>query len=370
VRKFLVIDTVVLIVVAVAVGLYLLRQDELGMASAPTAPSVPDAAVTAGDWYDLYFTKPIIPDDARQHRDGMDERLVDLIGRAQKTVDVADYDFDLDNVASALASASKRGVRVRFVTDSDTVSNTRNQPVQSALGKLKAAGITIVEDRRPAIMHDKYTIVDGEWVATGSWNYTDGDTYRLNNWMGVFHSRDLATQYTADFASLVAGKFGPAKAGKGPNEPILIGGSRVQSCFAPNGKCGNLIAETIRREARSSIYFLAFSFTHDEIGQAIIDKAASGVKVGGVFETTGSQTQYSEFGRMKKAGLDVYTDGNPYTMHHKVIVVDERIVLAGSFNFSSNADRDNDENLLVIENPAIAKAFKAEYDRSLFQIKG
>jgi phosphatidylserine/phosphatidylglycerophosphate/cardiolipin synthase-like enzyme len=101
----------------------------------------------------------------------------------------------------------------------------------------------------------------------------------------------------------------------------------------------------------------------------MIDKAAAGVKVGGVFETTGSQTQYSEFGRMKKAGLDVYTDGSPYTMHHKVIVVDERIVMAGSFNFSSSADHENDENLLVIDDPALARSFKAEYDRVLDQAK-
>jgi phosphatidylserine/phosphatidylglycerophosphate/cardiolipin synthase-like enzyme len=68
---------------------------------------------------------------------------------------------------------------------------------------------------------------------------------------------------------------------------------------------------------------------------------------------------------MKKAGLDVYTDGNPWVMHHKVIIIDEQTVVFGSFNFSDNANTQNDENILIIQDPVLAKAFKAEYDRVL-----
>jgi phosphatidylserine/phosphatidylglycerophosphate/cardiolipin synthase-like enzyme len=84
-----------------------------------------------------------------------------------------------------------------------------------------------------------------------------------------------------------------------------------------------------------------------------------------VFETTGSNTPHSEFGRMKEAGLDVYQDGNPYVMHHKVIVLDERIVAFGSFNFSDAADHSNDENLLIVEDASLARAFLDEYERVL-----
>ncbi len=52
-------------------------------------------------------------------------------------------------------------------------------------------------------------------------------------------------------------------------------------------------------------------------------------------------------------------------MHHKVIIIDERIVIFGSFNFSDNANTQNDENLLIVENPDIARAFKSEFDRVL-----
>jgi len=87
--------------------------------------------------------------------------------------------------------------------------------------------------------------------------------------------------------------------------------------------------------------------------------------VAGVFERTGSQTRFSEYGAMTQAGLEVYQDGNPYVMHHKVIVLDGRTTVVGSFNFSDNADRDNDENLLIVDDPGFASQYLAEVERIL-----
>ncbi|MSR54347.1 MAG: DUF1669 domain-containing protein, partial [Gemmataceae bacterium] len=64
-----------------------------------------------------------------------------------------------------------------------------------------------------------------------------------------------------------------------------------------------------------------------------------------------------------RAGLAVFLDANPRNMHHKVIVIDGEIVICGSFNFSDNADRTNDENLLIIYNRAIAAKFEEEFQR-------
>ena len=55
-------------------------------------------------------------------------------------------------------------------------------------------------------------------------------------------------------------------------------------------------------------------------------------------------------------------DTNPDTMHHKVIVVDERLVMTGSYNFSANAEKRNDENLVVLHNPGIARRFVEEFE--------
>ena len=143
---------------------------------------------------------------------------------------------------------------------------------------------------------------------------------------------------------------------------VTINGTRVETCFAAEGKCADRIVATLNGASRS-IQFLAFSFTSDKIAAPMLAKAKAGLPVSGVFETTGSNTSFSEYGKMKQQKLDVYQDGNPWVMHHKVIIVDERIVIFGSFNFSDNADKDNDENLLIVDNPELARAFKAEFDR-------
>ncbi|MCL5960856.1 MAG: phospholipase D-like domain-containing protein [Chloroflexi bacterium] len=366
----LAIVLIAILVTATVVGRTFLSPGSASNRTTPTAASGATMEAQSGagaitQWYELYFTDPKYPDDPKNHRGGIDEKLVALMDRSQRTMDVADYDFDLANVAEAMVRAKKRGVRVRMVTDTDTLTNTKDKRVQSAFSKLKAAGIPIVDDQRPAIMHDKFTVVDDEWVSAGSWNYTDGDTYHLNNWMGIFHSEDLAANYAAEFEQMFAHKFGPAKSDVAPHPSLTIEGVAVKNRFSPKGDCADLIIDTIQKETKKSVYFMAFSFTHDGIGQAIIDKQKQGVSVSGVFETSGSQTQFSEYGKMKKAGLDVYTDGNPWSMHHKVIIIDERIVIVGSFNFSSSADKENDENLLIIDDPGVAKAFKGEFDKVL-----
>jgi phosphatidylserine/phosphatidylglycerophosphate/cardiolipin synthase-like enzyme len=61
----------------------------------------------------------------------------------------------------------------------------------------------------------------------------------------------------------------------------------------------------------------------------------------------------------------VYQDGNPYVMHHKVFVLDGRTTIMGSFNFSDSADRDNDENLLIVDDPGFASRYLEEVERML-----
>jgi phosphatidylserine/phosphatidylglycerophosphate/cardiolipin synthase-like enzyme len=318
-----------------------------------------------GGWFQLYFTAPKYPDNPADHKGGLDEKLVALMDTAKRSLDVADYDFDLANVADAMVRAKSRGVVVRMVTDTDTLTNTKNKEVQNAFAKLKGANIPIVDDQRPAIMHNKFTVVDQEWVETGSWNYTDGDTYHLNNHMIILQSKELATNYTTEFSKMFDKRqFGATKDKAIPNPVVTVNGTKIQNCFAAEGKCEDQIVNTIKG-SQKSIYFLAFSFTADKIGQAMVERHKAGVALGGVFETTGSNTPFSEYTKMKKEGVEVYTDGNPWVMHHKVIIIDERIVVFGSFNFSDNADTQNDENLLIVDNPDIARAFKAEYDRVL-----
>jgi phosphatidylserine/phosphatidylglycerophosphate/cardiolipin synthase-like enzyme len=91
------------------------------------------------------------------------------------------------------------------------------------------------------------------------------------------------------------------------------------------------------------------------------------VDVSGVFETFGSNSPNSELSKLWCAGLPVRQDGNSSFLHHKVIIVDDSIVITGSMNFSANADESNEENVIILDNAEIAALYLREFE--LFGIK-
>ena len=139
--------------------------------------------------------------------------------------------------------------------------------------------------------------------------------------------------------------------------------SALEVYFSPDdGVLNHLVA--LVNAAQHSVDFMAYSFTSDELAQALLERAAAGVQVRGVFEAD----QYSsnvgtEFDRLWAAGLAVTLDGNPDHMHHKVLIIDGQIVVTGSYNFSANAEERNDENVLVIYSAVVADQFLAEFER-------
>jgi phosphatidylserine/phosphatidylglycerophosphate/cardiolipin synthase-like enzyme len=233
-----------------------------------------------------------------------------------------------------------------------------------AVRNLKKAGIPVVDDDRGAIMHNKFLIIDGATVWTGSWNLTDNGTYRNNNNVVELRSVRLAENYTAEFEEMFrGGDFGPTSPADTPHPRLRIGGVTVENYFAPEDEVVEKLVPLLEG-AQSSIRFMAYSFTHDAIGQAMRDRAAAGVAVQGVFEDRQAGNDYSEYNRLSRVdGVEVRLDGNPYIMHHKVIVIDDETVILGSFNFSASADEKNDENVLVIHSADFAAHYLAEFRR-------
>ncbi|MGD8624242.1 MAG: phospholipase D-like domain-containing protein, partial [Anaerolineae bacterium] len=351
--------------IAVLYGLQVAGVLDLGLFD--LAEPAPNQGIVSGDqdWIRVYFTQPNYPDEVSDHHGGLDETLAADIDRAQTSVDVAAYDFDLERVADALVAAHERGVRVRMVTDTDNVDL---RPVR----QLDRAGIAIVDDDRGAIMHNKFVVIDGQVVWTGSWNLTDNGTYRNdNNAVRVVAPR-LAENYMAEFEEMFQDRaFGPTSPADTPHPQVRVatgeqGGATVlfENYFAPEDEVAARIV-TLVENAERSVRFLAFSFTDDQLGDALKDQKKAGLEIQGVFEARGSDTEYSEYGRLRQArpSLDVLTDGNPYIMHHKVIILDDEIVILGSFNFTASADESNDENILVIHSPEVAALYRAEFDR-------
>ncbi len=311
---------------------------------------------------EVFFTTPRYPDKAAYHRGGLDEKLVAAIDGAQQSVDVAAFEIDLANVTEALIRAHKRGVKVRVVTDSDYAEELGPE-------RLLAAQIHVVFDDSQPFMHNKFVVIDGKQVWTGSWNLTDNDTYRNNNNVVVVNSKLLAANYTTEFEEMyVDGKFGIFSPDNTPYPAITVAGVQVENIFEAEGNARSPIVRLIEG-AQSSIDVLAFVFTDDQIARAIVARHRAGVKVRMVIETRNLDADGSDVAAFQQAGVDILLDGNPYMMHHKVIVIDNAVVVTGSYNFSSSAAEQNDENVLILHSAEIAGEYTAEFERIYTQAK-
>ncbi len=97
-----------------------------------------------------------------------------------------------------------------------------------------------------------------------------------------------------------------------------------------------------------------------------MDASTRGVEVIGVMDAAQARSNVgSDYEFFIKNGLDVHLDDRPESMHHKVFIVDEKILVTGSFNFSNNARTRNDENTLITNHKDIAKIYLKEFQRIL-----
>ncbi len=335
--------------------LFILISTACSPAASQLATATTGAPADAGqDWYAVYFTDPTAP-NASSFRGGPDEALATAIDQARVSVDTAIYDLNLWSIRDALIAAHRRGVSVRVVTESD---NMDEQEVQ----ELKQAGIQVLGDRHESLMHDKFLVIDRSVVWTGSMNFTTGGAYLDNNNLIWLQSSKLGEAYTREFELMfVDDHFSNEKTPQTADPVVTVNGSPIEVYFSPQDGTLEHILSAVN-SAQESVDFLAYSFTSDELAQALIERSNAGVTVRGVFD----KDQYhsnsgTEYETLHTAGLDVWLDANPRLMHHKVIIIDGKVVITGSYNFSNNAEQYNDENTLIIHDPKIAADYQSEF---------
>jgi phosphatidylserine/phosphatidylglycerophosphate/cardiolipin synthase-like enzyme len=322
---------------------------------------LPRANVTQGAWYTVYFTRPEYPEKKENRVGGVDHAIAADFERAQKTIDVAVFDLRLSSLTDALMRAAGRGVQVRALVDYDANQDARE--FADAVAKIEKAGIPIVRDTRSALMHNKFALIDNHILWTGSMNFTPNDAYRNNNNMLRLDTPSLLENYSHMFERLFMLRALEVPTKEIPNPRIqLEHGITIENYFSPNGGAQQAIIKRIQA-AKRSIRITAFSFTDDPMAELLIAKKNQGVQVQAVFETRNNTGLGAEYSKLKDAGIDILQDGNCYTLHSKLMMIDDRTVITGSYNFTDAANKTNDENLLIIDDPVLARSYIDEFNR-------
>ena len=323
---------------------------------APPVLSEPEISGPDDIWYEVYFTNPTCPDEELRSG-GVDEVIADDLSFAEVQIDIAAFDLDSEPIIEALIAARKREVNVRVVVDDE------HTPA-STINRLRRNGMSVVVDGRSALMHNKFILIDGRFLWTGSMNFASNGVFCNNNNVVRIDSPRLVSNYMAEMDEMYFDRvFGP-KSPENTQFTFQVNGVEIENYFAAEDELAPIIGRVIAR-ADSEILFLAFSFTSDDIGEQLMERAEAGVKIRGVFETTGATSRYSYYNELIDAALpniDVRRDGNPRIMHHKVFILDGKTTVFGSYNFTGNANDSNDENILIVHDEEFAQFFIEEFE--------
>lgn len=338
---------------------------DIATLAAPATPTVrvPTAVNASGTWWEVYFTDPVHVNDPANWQASVEGRLIEKINAAQTSIHIASFEFGLTPVAEALLAAKQRGVDVRWVTDDESGLEADEEPGRGQFAMLQNAGIEVRSDDRSALMHNKFWIFDGQTVWTGSTNITESGIFKQDNNVIVIQSPELAAIYEREFQEMWNGEFGPTSTSQLGNQAVKINDSGIAVIFTSEDPALEQAIIPLVSSATKSIRFLAFSFTDYPLAEAMIKRSQSGVDVAGVFERFASDTDAAELDTLFCGQVPVRQDGNSSFMHNKVIVVDERYVITGSLNYSTNAEESNDENVIIVDHPEIARLYMQEFER-------
>jgi phosphatidylserine/phosphatidylglycerophosphate/cardiolipin synthase-like enzyme len=139
----------------------------------------------------------------------------------------------------------------------------------------------------------------------------------------------------------------------------------ITSYFSPNGGCTEAIVGALNG-AKSTILVQAYSFTSAPIAKALVDAHKRGVDVQVILDKSQRTERYSSATFIANEGIPTYIDAAHKIAHNKIMIIDGKTLITGSFNFTKSAEEGNAENLLVISNaPELAQRYTANWKEHL-----
>jgi phosphatidylserine/phosphatidylglycerophosphate/cardiolipin synthase-like enzyme len=313
--------------------------------------------------------------------DGLTQRLVDFINGTKQTLDCAIYDLRAEEVAKALAGVHldpTRTLRLVYDASGSRGGNPTADPKPSGTKKtIDAFGLTDVavpvHESGGHLMHDKFLIRDSETIWTGSANFTIGGLQLQDNNCLQIVSSDLVSAYQTVFDELHAKGDAATAVDASVSQAATVSTIDTTPFFSPVSGEGIETEIVDRLGEATKVRIMAFLISDDGILGALerfepADADIQGVyDPGGMADVTRHKTDLSAFWFLQDDRF-VAAHSRPFSkdrendfMHNKLMILDDKTVITGSYNFSENAEK-NDENLLVIESPEVAQAYTDYFD--------
>ena len=342
----------------------------------------------------LYFTNPINTGvssgvNAVYLNNSMDDTLVAYINRAKYSLDIAVYNYQqstgMANIATAINNAAANGVIVRWIYD----SNQSNSGMSALNANMHTLG-SPASNSTYGIMHNKFMLVDANssnindplvWTGSTNWTKTHFNS-NVNNTL-IIQDKNLVQAFLTEFNEMwgstgvtpntTNSKFGPNKTDNTPHL-FSIGGNLVELYFSPSDQTNTHVLDVIN-SASTDLYFGMLSFSLSNNADSIINKKNNGIYVAGIIDQTSQiYFPYSSLNTSLGANFKVYSQFTS-VYHNKILIVDpcnssDPSVVTGSYNWTSPASTQNDENALIIHDDTVANIFYQSFYQNFTDLGG
>ncbi len=367
--------------------------------------------------------------------DNLEQIIVDFIDAAQHRLYIAVQELDSHEIAKAIIRARWRKVSVRMVVEQDYLMDGKvprgevkileGETIEAAtervqwteasddgedvyprnrmiLAALLRNNIDVKADYNPTIFHQKFIIRDyfpedsktsarnkKSSILTGSANFTYTDTHLNLNNLIIFNDHRITADYSTEFQQIWTGTFGVMR-DRHRDEPKTynVGGVPVGVLFAPDHTPELEIMKQMLKSVER-IDFAIFTFSGSSgIDDALIMAHQAGRQINGALDPMQGEQKWAATKWLLDEGINLFYPNKRGTfakfrkLHHKLMVIDRAIVVAGSMNYTKPGNGVNDENLFVLGSPyatitdmdgsdavnaencaALADYFRAEIDR-------
>lgn len=321
----------------------------------------------------------------------LEQVIVDFIDQAQHTLDIAVQELDSEVVAQAILDARWRGVDIRVFLEQDYLKRaephkarpqdreseeeairrvqwseyrrpTTAKTNRDILAALLRNAVDVKADYNPKIFHQKFIIRDyrgkakvSSAILTGSTNFTHTGTHKNLNHIIIFNDYRVCREYQLEFNQLREGTFGAQHTRhRDKAKTVNLKGVPVRILFAPDHVPE---LEVIKQMLKCSerLDFAVFTFSGSSgIDDALIMLREAGREIRGVLDPVQGKHSWAATPWLHDKGIQLFFPRRVHgfgKLHHKLMVIDEAIVIAGSMNYTEPANAYNDENIFVIGSP-------------------
>jgi len=298
--------------------------------------------------------------------------LVAAIDRTRYTLDIALYNLQFEDTIAAMLRAKQRGVKVRVIFDYEHVYPQAGKQIMDVINS--GLETRIMKGRGGSgAMHCKYALFDKSLLETGSANWSNlAEASSYENMMFVADPH-IVQGYGENFDWMWAQarpynqQTAPAAAPSAPPADRFPsvkfnGASLPNYVFSPRGGTTDAMAKALDA-AKKEVDVAMFAFTSRPLFDALKRAAARGVRVKLLLHIKSSFPFKDE---AKASGMTVHYKGGRTEygiMHNKFAVLDDALLINGSFNWSATAEDINTENTIFTTVPNYVQPFKAEFEK-------